>query len=76
MSVVNVGGGTWQYGSYLGTYNPKTCYSYYVHNQKYHSSTVIIANGNDKQYGNATYWSNASAWAGAAYTCYVYYSTY
>jgi hypothetical protein len=73
-TVKNVGGGTWNYGSYLGVTHPKTCYSNYVHNSNYHSSTAIIANGQDKEYASATYWSNASTWAGAAYTCYTYWN--
>ena len=75
-AVVNVGGGTWSYGSTLAIWPPKTCYSNYVHNTKYHSSTAIIGNSNTKVYANAGYFSNASTWAGASYTCYAYWNTY
>ena len=73
-TVKNVGGGTWNYGSYLGVTHPKTCYSDYEHNTNYHSSTAIISASQDKEYASATYWSNASTWAGAAYTCYTYWN--
>ena len=76
LTVVNIGGGTWNYGSAIGIWPPKTCWSNYIHNSKYHSSTAIIANSNVKVYANAGSWSNASTWAGAAYTCYAYWATY
>jgi lactococcin 972 family bacteriocin len=76
MTVVNVGGGTWSYGTYVDGGGWKHCYSQYVHNTKYHSATAIIANGNNKVYANAGYWANADAKAGLAYTCYAYWSTY
>ncbi|HZK05270.1 MAG TPA: lactococcin 972 family bacteriocin [Actinomycetaceae bacterium] len=75
-TVQNVGGGTWNYGSYLNIWPPKTCYSNYVHNTRYRSSTAIISASDVKQYANAGNWSNASTWAGAAYTCYTYWATY
>lgn len=78
LAVVNVGGGTWNYGS--GTiWNPlprKSCWSNYVHPTKYHSSTAIIASNNVKRYATAGNWSNASTYSGFAYTCYAYWAKY
>lgn len=76
LSTVSAGGGTWQYGSYISTWPPKTCYSNYVHNSRYHSSTAVIGASNTKSYANAGYWSNASTWAGAGHTCNAYWNTY
>lgn len=76
LAVVNVGGGTWNYGSAVAIWPPKTCWSNYVHSTKYHSSTAVIGQSNVKVYANAGSWSNANTWAGAAYTCYAYWATY
>lgn len=76
LTTKNIGGGTWNYGSGLSFPHPKTCWSNYIHNSKYHSSTAIIANSNVKVYANAGSWSNASTWAGAAWTCNAYWATY
>ncbi|WP_051838379.1 lactococcin 972 family bacteriocin [Streptomyces sp. NRRL WC-3742] len=74
-STVNVGGGTWNYGTEPNG-GFKGCYSQYTHPSKYHSSTAIIASSNDKGYANAGSWSYAYATAGWAYTCNVYWGTY
>jgi lactococcin 972 family bacteriocin len=76
MAVVSVGGGTWNYGTYLGGDGWKHCYSQYTHPTKRHSATAIIRNSNDKEYADAGAWANADAYAGSAYTCYAYWSTY
>jgi hypothetical protein len=76
LTVVNVGGGTWNYGTYVGSDGWKHCYSQYTHPSAYHSATAIIANANNKAYANAGSWANADAHAGYAYTCYAYWNTY
>jgi hypothetical protein len=75
-TVVNVGGGTWNYGSSYAVWPPKTCWSNYKHNSKYHSSAAIMASNNSTRYANAGYWSEAKVTSGAAYTCYTYWNTY
>lgn len=75
LAVKSVGGGTWNYGSRLGLVPPKTCWSNYKHNTKYHSSTAILASSNVTGYANARSWSYAKTGAGAAYTCYTYWNT-
>ncbi|POX49841.1 lactococcin 972 family bacteriocin [Streptomyces sp. Ru72] len=76
MSTVNVGGGTWSYGTTTGSWGLKRCYSNYVHPSKYHSATSVMADGNDKTYANAGSWANSHVDAGWAYTCYAYWATY
>lgn len=75
-SVINVGGGTWDYGSVVNPWLTKDCWSNYVHNGKYHSSTAIIGGAQTKRYAQAGAWSNAAKTAGAAHTCYAYWATY
>ncbi|GAB7051239.1 lactococcin 972 family bacteriocin [Catenuloplanes indicus] len=76
LTVTNVGGGTWSYGSVYAIIPPKTCYSDYVHNSLYHSSTSVMGDVVDKVFANATYWSETSIGGGAGYTCYAYWGTY
>jgi hypothetical protein len=76
MTTVNVGGGTWSYGTGLASNGLKACYSNYVHPSAYHSSTAVIGAANVKNYANAGSWSNSYATNGWAYTCYTYWATY
>jgi lactococcin 972 family bacteriocin len=72
----SVGGGTWNHGSQYGVWPPKTCWSDYKHDSKYHSSTVVMGSANVIDYASAWYWSEATATGGAAYVCYAYWNTY
>lgn len=74
-TVVNVGGGTWNYGTSV-TGDQKYVWSNYVHPTKYHSSTAIIGSKNVKKFANATVWSNANATDNKSNTGYTYYATY
>ncbi len=75
-TVVNVGGGTWNYGTSYQFPAGKGVWSHYVHNGKYHSATAIIGSQQRKIYANAGSWANAdlngAAWEGTA----AYWSTY
>ncbi|WP_073767600.1 lactococcin 972 family bacteriocin [Streptomyces sp. CB02923] len=72
---VNASGGKWCYGWYTD-FNPgKYCYSNYLHETKWHRSSVKLGSGSRSsgsvKPGSA---SNAHLSAGLAYTCYTYYS--
>lgn len=74
--IVNVGGGTWNYGT---SYQPpwyKNVWSNYVHPSLYHSSTAIGGSANQKVYANAGSWSNASVVCGSAESTAAYWATY
>src|SRR5258706_5787395 len=58
-TIVNVGGGTWNYGTENCGFNCKHVWSHYVHNSLYHSATAICASQNVKVFANATFWANA-----------------
>lgn len=73
MTVVNVGGGTWNYGS--ETINgQKHCWSHSVHTTKTHSATAIMGSQNRKVFASAKFWANADVYGSG--TCYAYWSTY
>ena len=76
LTVQNVGGGTWNYGSQFTIFPGKTCWSNYVHNGKYHSATTIMGNVNQRIYANAGNWADSGASGGIIYTCYAYWATY
>lgn len=59
-TVVNVGGGTWNYGHELEGLWGKHVWSNYVHPSYYHSSTAICASKNVKKYANAGAWTDVS----------------
>lgn len=40
IAIVDVGGGTWKYGSTMNAAGQKSCISYYTHNTRDHSSSV------------------------------------
>jgi hypothetical protein len=75
-TVVNVGGGTWSYGS--GLSNPWTqhVWSHYVHPTLYHSATAICGSDNPKVYANAGTWANADAYCAPWDSNAVYWNTY
>ncbi|MFJ8606349.1 lactococcin 972 family bacteriocin [Streptomyces sp. NPDC093675] len=72
-TTVDVGGGSWTYGTELVT-GGKRCYSYYFHGSKLHHATAIIADAQNSAYQPGGYTAKASATAGAAYTCHAYWS--
>lgn len=69
-TVVNVGGGTWNYGR-----SGSHCWSHYVHPAKRHSATAIQGPANVKRYASAGLWANADIYDGSG-TCYAYWNTY
>jgi lactococcin 972 family bacteriocin len=69
-TVVNVGGGTWNYGRSGGH-----CWSHYVHPAKRHSATAIKGSTNRKIYASAGTWANSDIYGGSG-TCYAYWNTY
>ena len=75
-TIVNVGGGTWNYGTSYVFPAGKNVWSHYVHNTLYHSATAICSSNNVKVFANATFWANAdtscAAWDSAA----EYWATY
>ncbi|MFF9496341.1 lactococcin 972 family bacteriocin [Streptomyces flaveolus] len=76
MTVKEVGGGTWSYGTSISSTGLKLCYSNYVHPDQYHSSSAVIASATAKDYADAGAWSRASVSNGHAYTCYAYWAKY
>lgn len=74
-TVVNVGGGTWNYGTeIIGA--QKHVWSHYVHPTKYHSATAILGPEEDKVYAVAGTWANADVYGSPSYTGYAYWATY
>lgn len=69
-AVKNVGGGTWNYGSQVGFWPPKTCWSNYKHNSRNHSSTAIMGKINATVFASAGRWSQSTVGGGLGYTCY------
>lgn len=59
-TVVNVGGGTWNYGHEHEGIWGKRVWSNYVQPTYYHSSTAICGSQNVKRFANAGIWSNVS----------------
>ncbi|WP_079052007.1 lactococcin 972 family bacteriocin [Streptomyces regalis] len=75
LTVKDVGGGTWSYGTTLsGT--TKTCYSNYIHQSKEHSATAKMADYSKKVTEVAGVWANAKVGASPGSTCYTYWATY
>jgi hypothetical protein len=74
-TVVNVGGGTWNYGSDWSFFT-KHVWSHYVHNSLYHSATAIIGSQNLKVLAYATYWANADVSGSTFDSTAVYWATY
>lgn len=58
-TVVNVGGGTWNYGTTMGS-----TWSHYQHNQVKHWGTAICGSENKKVIKPAGVWANAEAGCG------------
>jgi lactococcin 972 family bacteriocin len=75
-TIVNVGGGTWNYGTSYSFPVNKNVWSHYVHNSKYHSATAIGGSNNVKVFANSTFWANADTVCGAAESAAEYWATY
>lgn len=75
-TIVNVGGGTWNYGTSYNFPVGKHVWSHYVHNTKYHSATAVCASQNQKIFANATFWANADVDCGAWDSAAEYWATY
>lgn len=75
-TIVNVGGGTWNYGTENCGFNCKHVWSHYVHNSQYHSATTICASNNVKVFANATFWANADMNCGWWDSDAAYWATY
>lgn len=71
-TIVNVGGGTWNYGSNCC----KNVWSHYVHPTLYHSGTAICGSQNVKVYNTANNWANADASCGIFDSTAAYWNTY
>ena len=74
-TVVNVGGGTWNYGTQTNG-STKHVWSYYIHPSKSHSSTAIIGSSQDRGEQIAGYWSYADAFGAWYQTGYAYWDTW
>lgn len=75
-TIVNVGGGTWNYGTENCGLNCKHVWSHYVHNSLYHSATAICSSQNQKVFANATFWANADVYCGWFDSDAAYWATY
>ena len=75
-TIVNVGGGTWNYGSEYQFSATKHVWSHYVHPSLYHSGTAICGSHNPKVYANAGSWANADAYCGLFDSAAEYWNTY
>lgn len=70
--VVNVGGGTWDYGSSTGLNGTKDCWSNYNHPTNAHSATSIIGSQNDFQRKTPKVWAKTSARGGILEKCHAF----
>ena len=75
LTTVNVGGGTWNYGSSSAGWNQKRCYSHYIHKTKRHSASVVIGSQEQTVYANAGQWARAERTGGWFDTCNTYWWT-
>lgn len=75
-TIVNVGGGTWNYGTSYSFPTTKNVWSHYVHPSKYHSATAIGGSNNVKRYANAGTWANADTDCNVSQSAAEYWNTY
>lgn len=67
LASVNVGGGTWNYGSSHNVFSwSASVYSNYYHPTHHHSGTSVCGSVNHTVHANAGSWANSSA--GCSYT--------
>jgi hypothetical protein len=75
-TVVNVGGGTWNYGTSYSFPTTKNVWSHYVHPSLYHSATAICGSNNVKIYNTANNWANADTHCNVSQSSAAYWNTY
>lgn len=75
-TIVNVGGGTWNYGTEYQFPTGKHVWSHYVHPSLYHSATAICASQNKKIYNVAGSWANSDVYCNAWDSAAEYWNTY
>ncbi|MFJ2782963.1 MULTISPECIES: lactococcin 972 family bacteriocin [unclassified Streptomyces] len=73
-TIVEVGGGTWSYGTYMTSDGYKRCYSNYYHFTKKHQSSIVFAGDYVVHVVEANQTSNASKIAGHIYNCSAFWS--
>ena len=73
-TIVNVGGGTWSYGSSYSFPTNKYVWSDYVNNTYYHSATTICGSLHETHYNVAYQWANTNETCGALSSDAVYWS--
>lgn len=73
-TTVNVGGGTWDYGTGPTWYGGKQVWSEYFQPYLMHDSTAIIGSSHVTDYGNAGQWSNARVYGWPWDEGYAYWS--
>lgn len=72
---VDVGGGTWNYGSSYSFPFSKKCWSNYFHPTLLHSGTAIIGSTNITQFGAPEEWADATAYGPLNEECQAYWDT-
>ncbi|MGO4583981.1 lactococcin 972 family bacteriocin [Arthrobacter sp. 2RAF6] len=75
-TIVNVGGGTWSYGTSFQAPWFKNVWSHYVNPTQYHSATAIGGPHNVKIYANAGSWANADTQCGSGESAAQYWNNY
>ncbi len=73
---VNVGGGTWNYGSSYSFPVGKHCWSNYFHPTQFHSATSIIGSTNNTSFGAPDQWADSSANGSITQTCQAYWDVF
>lgn len=76
LATVNVGGGTWTYGSTYTSDGSKICYSRYIHNTKTHKATATMNGTTRTSTAGPGRWANAEVVGGVlSGWCNTYWST-
>ncbi len=75
-TIVNVGGGTWNYGTSYSFPTTQNVWSHYVHPSLYHSATAICGSNNIKVYAVAGSWANADTSCNVLQSSAEYWNTY
>lgn len=75
-TVVNVGGGTWNYETSYSFPTSKNVWSHYVNPSHQHSATAIGGPHNVKVYAKPNNWANADTQCGATESAAEYWNNY
>lgn len=75
-TIVNVGGGTWNYGTSYSFPTTQNVWSHYIHPTLYHSGTAICGSSNVKVYAYAGSWANADTSCNFLQSSAEYWNTY